>query len=269
MTDATVAVQEQGSRREPVVELRRIGKNFDRTRALSELSLGVAPGEVLGVVGDNGAGKSTLLRTIGGVYRPDEGELHIGGAEQHNLTPVIAQRLGVEIIHQNLGLIDTLNVVSNLFLNREIAHPSLVGRTIGWLDRGAMTKEAGEALGRFGLPESVLKRSARQLSGGQRQMVAVARAVHWNPKIVLMDEPTAALAVEQARRVLDLIRTLANSGIAILFVSHDIGHVLEVTDRVIVLRHGTKVADLKSDETSHAEIVMYMTGHALEPNSDR
>jgi simple sugar transport system ATP-binding protein len=254
------------SERMPVVELKGVGKTFDRTRALANLSLGVLQGEVVGVVGDNGAGKSTLLRTIGGVYRADEGELRVAGVPQPSMTPVVAQRLGIEIIHQNLGLIDNLTVTSNLFLNRELRSPSLIGRALGWLDRRAMATEAAEALARFGLPPSVVKRPTRQLSGGQRQMVAVARAVHWNPKIVLMDEPTAALAVGQARRVLDLIRSLASSGIAILFVSHDIGHVLEVTDRVIVLRHGTKVAELASDRTSHTEIVMYMTGHTLEPN---
>lgn len=264
----SAGARDLGVGHDAVIELRRVGKHFDGTRALGNLSLAVGPGEVVGVVGDNGAGKSTLLRTIGGVYRPDEGELWIDGAQQSGLTRVAAQRLGVEMIHQNLGLIDTMSVAANLFLNRERPYKSLLARGIGWLDRRGMATEAGEALARFGLPGSVVKRSARELSGGQRQMVAVARAVHWNPRIVLMDEPTAALAVEQARRVLDLVRTLASSGIAILFVSHDIGNVLEVTERVIVLRHGTKVADLPTTETSHAEIVMYMTGHEVHPTLD-
>jgi simple sugar transport system ATP-binding protein len=248
----------------PVVELRSLTKVFGGTKALTGFDLAVGRGEVVGIVGDNGAGKSTLLKTVAGVHRPDEGVLVVEGAEYGHLTPVLAQRLGIEIIHQNLGLIDTLDVASNLFLNREKVYGSIVGRALRWLDKPGMAREAGSALKQFGLPASVVRRPSRQLSGGQRQMVAVARAVHWQPRIIMMDEPTAALAVEQARRVLDLIRSLADAGIAILFVSHDIANVLEVTDRVVVLRHGRKVADLRTDETSHTEVVMYITGHAVE-----
>ena len=250
------------SDRAPVVELHKISKAFGATRALNEFDLAVHRGEVVGVVGDNGAGKSTLLKTVAGVHRPDSGELLIEGVEYDSLTPMGAQKLGIEIIHQNLGLIDTLDVAANLFINREKLRGSPVARFVRWLDKPGMARETAQALSRFELPASVVRRPARQLSGGQRQMVAVARAVHWNPRMIMMDEPTAALAVEQARRVLDLVRSLAASGIAVLFVSHDIANVLEVTERVVVLRHGRKVADVSTSDTSHTELVMYITGHA-------
>jgi ABC-type sugar transport system ATPase subunit len=247
-----------------VLELRGVRKAFGAVQALAGVDVALRPGEVLGLVGDNGAGKSTLIKTIGGIHRPDGGEIYVDGARQDALTPMLAQRLGIETIHQSLALVDTLDVAANIFINRERVRHDPLGRAFGWLDKRAMSRESAKALAAFGLPGTLTRRPVRQLSGGQRQLVAVARAVYWQPRIVMMDEPTAALAVQQAARVLALVRSLAESGIAVLFVSHDMGHVLQVTDRVVVLRHGAKVADVATAATSHQQLVMSITGHAAE-----
>ena len=249
---------------QPVLELHGINKAFGGISALQGVDLELHRGEVVGLVGDNGAGKSTLIKTIGGVYRPDEGEIVVDGSRSNHLTPALAQGHGIETIHQHLGLVDSLDVAANIFINRERTRSNWIARRAGWLDQRGMYAESAKALAAFGMPDSILRKPVRQLSGGQRQMVAIARALHWQPRIVMMDEPTAALAVEHAGRVLELIRSLAASGIAVLLVSHDMQHVLQVTHRVIVLRQGRRVADLATPETSHQEIVMYITGHTQQ-----
>jgi simple sugar transport system ATP-binding protein len=252
----------------PVLDLSQVSKVFGVVEALRKVDIRVSAGEVVGLVGDNGAGKSTLIKTIGGVHAPDGGEIRIDGVEYPNLTPRMAQRLGIETIHQNLALIDSLDVAANIFINRERVQRNPVGRALGWLDKRGMHRESSRALTAFQLPPSILHRPVRQLSGGQRQMIAIARALYWKPRLVMMDEPTAALSVAHAARVLELVRTLSSAGIGVLFVSHDMQHVLQVSDRIVVLRHGVKVADLATQATSHQEIVMYITGHqagALSP----
>lgn len=244
-----------------VLALRGLKKSFGGVGALHGVDLDVRAGEVVGLVGDNGAGKSTLIKTIGGVHIPDAGEMYVHGVRREHMTAVEAQRLGIETIHQSLGLVDTLDVAANIFMNRERVRRDPVGRAVGWLDKRGMYTESARALEAFGLPHSLLRRPVRTLSGGQRQMVAIARAVYWQPKLVMMDEPTAALAVVHAAKVLELIQSLAASNIAVILVSHDMGHVLQVTNRVVVLRQGSKVADIQTSETSHQEIVMYITGH--------
>jgi ABC-type sugar transport system ATPase subunit len=244
-----------------VLALRGVEKSFGGVHALRAIDLELRAGEVVGLVGDNGAGKSTLIKTIGGVHRPDAGEIYVEDEWRPHLTPMVAQRLGIETIHQNLALVDSLDVAANIFLNRERVRRDPVGRACRWLDKRAMYAESTKALSAFGLPTTLLRRPVRQLSGGQRQMVAIARAVYWQPRIVMMDEPTAALAVSHAARVLELVRSLAQAGIAIVFVSHDLQNVLQVTDRILVLRHGARVAELETPKTSHQEIVMYITGH--------
>jgi ABC-type sugar transport system ATPase subunit len=248
-----------------VLELRGIEKSFGGVQALRGVDLTLSRGEVVGLVGDNGAGKSTLIKSITGVHRIDRGEILGDGDQQKALTPGAAQRLGIETIHQNLALVNTLDVTANIFINRERVRGGRgVGR-IGWLHKRAMHAESARALEAFGLAGMSLSRPVANLSGGQRQIVAIARAVYWQPRIVMMDEPTAALSVGHARSVLDLVRSLAEQGIAVLFVSHDMQHVLEVTDRIVVLRHGAKVAELSTPRTSHQEIVMYITGHRDAP----
>jgi simple sugar transport system ATP-binding protein len=245
----------------PVLELRQVSKGFAAVEALRAVDITIHAGEVVGLVGDNGAGKSTLIKTIGGVHPPDGGEIRVDGVEHPNLNARTAQRLGIETIHQSLALIDSLDVTANIFINRERVQRNPVGRALGWLDKRGMHRESTKALTEFQLPPAILGRPVRQLSGGQRQMIAIARALYWRPRLVMMDEPTAALSVAHAAKVLELVRTLSDTGIAILFVSHDMQHVLQVTDRIVVLRHGVKVADLATRATSHQEIVMYITGH--------
>ena len=196
------------------------------------------------------------------MHRADSGTIAIGGVHHDHLTAEQAHELGLQTIHQDLGLVEELDVAANLFLNRELLHRAFPLRRLGFIDRRRMAADAARALQRFGLAAGIVRRPVHELSGGQRQMVAVARAVHWQPTVVMMDEPTAALAVIQADRVLALIRGLAADGIGVLLVSHDMTQVLEVTDRIVVLRHGATAADLVTSETSHQEIVMYMTGHA-------
>ncbi len=241
-----------------VLEARGIQMRYGAVEALAGVDLALRRGEVLGLVGDNGAGKSTLIKCIGGVETPTAGEIllegdarAIGGAED-------ARRLGIETVHQSLNLIDTMNVAQNFFLNRE--RTSRRGKLLGWIDRAAMHDETERSLRDFDVNIGHTRRSVAELSGGQRQMVAVVRAVHWKARVVMMDEPTAALGVQQSLRVLQLARQLAEAGISVLFVSHNMDHVMHVCDRMMVLRRGRKVAELRASETTINEIVGYITG---------
>jgi simple sugar transport system ATP-binding protein len=220
----------------------------------------VNPGEVLALVGDNGAGKSTFIKCATGIVQPDEGDIIVGDELHPFLTPARARAAGIEVVHQHLGLVDMLDIAENLFANREIVVRDPVRRRLGWLDWRRMYSEAAATLESFGLNLGALTRPVHELSGGQRQMLAIIRAVHWAPRVVMMDEPTAALGVEQSRRVLQLISALATRGIAILLVSHNMDHVFQVANRIAVLRHGRKVADLPRSELSIDDVVSHITG---------
>ena len=235
-----------------------ITMRYGAVEALADVDMQLRRGEVLGLVGDNGAGKSTLIKCIGGVQSPAEGEITLEGDSQAIGSPEDSRRLGIEIVHQSLNLIDAMNVAQNFFLNRE--KRSRRGRLFGWLDRAAMHDETQRSLQEFGVDIGHTRRSVAELSGGQRQMVAVVRAVHWKPRVVMMDEPTAALGVQQSLRVLQLVRQLADANIAVLFVSHNMDHVMQVCDRVMVLRRGRKVADIAVEDTTINEIVGFITG---------
>lgn len=253
----------QAPEREPVLSVRRMSKSFDAVRALKEVDLDLYAGEVLGLVGDNGAGKTTLVKCVAGTHRPDEGEIYVDGRLQQALTPDVARELGIETVHQNLSLVDTLDVVQNFFLNRELTARNPVGRLLRWLNRRRMYADTQAALDSLEVRVGRIEAPVRHLSGGQRQMVAVARAVNWGTHIVMMDEPAAALGVEQSLRVLEFVRRLAYSGIAVLFISHNMQHVLQATDRIVVLRHGEKVGDLRTKETTVQEVVTLITGAEL------
>jgi ABC-type sugar transport system ATPase subunit len=242
----------------PVLEARGIKMRYGAVEALAGVDMQLRRGEVLGLVGDNGAGKSTLIKCIGGVQSPTEGEILLDGDAHAVSGPEDARRLGIETVHQSLNLIDSMNVAQNFFLNRE--RRTRRGRLLGWLDRAAMHDETERALLEFGVDIGHTRRCVSELSGGQRQMVAVVRAVHWKARVVMMDEPTAALGVQQSLRVLQLARQLAEANIAVMFVSHNMDHVVQVCDRVMVLRRGRKVADVMTDSTSINEIVGYITG---------
>jgi ABC-type sugar transport system ATPase subunit len=246
----------------PVLEARNVSKSYGAVRALRDVSLALRAGEVLGLVGDNGAGKTTLVKCIAGTHRPDDGEILLDGEPQATLTPERARELGIETVHQNLSLVDTLDVMHNFFLNREIAGGGPVGRPIGWLNKRAMYRTTREKLESLGLRVDPHTPVAA-LSGGQRQMIAVARAITWGSHIVMMDEPAAALGVRQSMQVLSFIRMLSGRGIAVMFISHNMQHVLRVTDRIVVLRHGEKVGDLETRGTHAREIVTLITGSEL------
>jgi D-xylose transport system ATP-binding protein len=242
---------------QPVLELRGVSKAFGAVQALYEVDFHVAPGEVMALVGDNGAGKSTLIKCIAGIYPTDSGEVLFEGNPVHIHGPKDAARLGIEVVYQDLALCDNLDVVQNMYLGRELTN----GRR---LDETAMEAKAQETLRSLSV---TTLRSVRQtvagLSGGQRQSVAVAKAVMWNSRLVILDEPTAALGVAQTRQVLELVRRLGEQGLAVILVSHNLHDVFEVADTITVLRLGQNVAEFKRRETNQQEVVEAITAGQL------
>jgi len=239
-----------------LMQLTDIGKNFGAIEALRGVTLSLSPGEVLGLMGDNGAGKSTLVKIIAGNFPPSSGEMAINGEAQHFHRPVEARRKGVEIVYQDLALSDNLSAAANIFLGREAK------RRIGpfrILDHNAMNRRAAELFAEL-KSETRPRDIVRRMSGGQRQAVAIARTRLSEPKIVLMDEPTAAISVRQVAEVLDLIRTLRDSGIAIILISHRMPDIFEVCDRIAVLRRGALVAEKAVSDSSPEEVTGLITG---------
>jgi simple sugar transport system ATP-binding protein len=263
------ATEQSTDRMSQVLEVRDVSKSFGPVRALTDVTLALHAGEVLGLVGDNGAGKSTLVRCIGGIHRLDGGEIRIDGVAHEDLDPEVARELGIETVHQHLSLVERFDVAQNMFLNRELTRRGAAARRIGWLDKRAMYRETTEALAKLSIQIDAGARVAH-LSGGQRQIIAVARAVTWGSHIVMLDEPAAALGVRQSEMVLKLVRMLAARGVAVLFITHNMDHVLQVTDRVAVLRQGRKVADESTRDVSARELVGFITGgHVDQPPSRR
>jgi D-xylose transport system ATP-binding protein len=242
-----------------LLELRGVSKSFGAVQALYEVDLTVAPGEVMALVGDNGAGKSTLIKCIAGIHPFDAGEILFDGQLVHVHGPKEAATLGIEVVYQDLALADNLDVVQNMFLGRESVKGPLHG-----LNETEMEKRARETLSSLAVTTI---RSVRQtvagLSGGQRQSVAVAKAVMWNSKLVILDEPTAALGVAQTRQVLDLVRRLGEQGLGVLLISHNLHDVFEVADTITVLRLGQDVARFTTAETNQTEVVQAITAGAL------
>ena len=246
------------------LEVRSLSKSFGAVRAAREVSFVIRRGEVLGLLGDNGAGKTTVVNCVSGGLAPDSGDILINGSVVSIETPQAAHRLGVETVHQDLSLVDTLDVATNLFLNREHIFKWGVFGWLGWLDRRRMYAESREILERLSIDIPSVRQPVDKLSGGQRQAVAVGRAVAWGNHIVVLDEPTAALGVEQTRLVLDLIERLKMQGVAVLLVSHNMQDVVNVCDRVVVLRHGMKVGELSSMEgVTPRHLVDMITGVEL------
>jgi simple sugar transport system ATP-binding protein len=239
-----------------VLELRAVTKHFGATHALAGIDLTLQAGEVLGLMGDNGAGKSTLVKIIAGNFPPTSGDIFIDGESVHFRRPVEAREQGIEIVYQDLALCDNLTAAANVFLGRELVRGQW---PIRWLDHAAMTRRAGELFSEL-KSETRPRDLVRQMSGGQRQAVAIARTRLSNAKMVLMDEPTAAISVRQVAEVLDLIRRLRDSGMAIVLISHRMPDVFAVCDRVTVLRRGRKVADKSIRETSPEEVTGLITG---------
>lgn len=239
-----------------VLELRQISKNFGAIKALTNVNLSLEPGEVLGLMGDNGAGKSTIVKIIAGNFLPSSGDILVDGETVHFNKPVEARQKGIEVVYQDLALCNNLTAAANVFLGRELK------RRIGpfkVLDHAAMTKRAGELFVEL-KSETRPRDLVVQMSGGQRQAVAIARTRLTEPKVVLMDEPTAAISVRQVAEVLDLIRRLRDSGHAVVLISHRMPDVFSVCDRVAVMRRGTKVADKLIKNSSPEEVTGLITG---------
>ena len=244
---------------EPLLEARGIVKRFGTVEALRGADFAVMEGEVVALIGDNGAGKSTLVKTLSGIQPHDEGEIRFEGQAVSIASPVAARALGIETVYQDLALAPELDPAANLFLGREIVRGGPLG-FFGFLDKAAMRRKTNEAFDSLGVRIQDRDATVATLSGGQRQGVAVGRAVSWASKVVFMDEPTAALGVDQTRNVLDLIRRTRDQGISVVLISHNMPEVLEVSDRVEVLRLGERVAQFDTPQTSMEELVGAMTG---------
>jgi simple sugar transport system ATP-binding protein len=243
----------------PLLEARGILKSFGKVRALRGADFTVEQGEVVALVGDNGAGKSTMVKVLSGVEQPDGGEILFEGQAVTLGTPHEARDLGIETVYQDLALAAELDPASNLFLGRELKRGGVLGQ-LGFLDKRAMRREAGQTFGRLSVRIEDVTAPVATLSGGQRQGIAVSRAVRWASKVVFMDEPTAALGVVQTRHVLDLILRVRERGLAVVLISHNMPEVLEVADRIEVLRLGERVARFRRGEVSMEDIVGAMTG---------
>ncbi len=242
------------------LEVRGLCKSFRAVKALDNVNLALHYGRVTALLGDNGAGKSTLVKCISGVYSPDAGSVSVNGVEHAVSSPEAARALGIETVHQTLAVIDPLDVVENLFLNREHTRGWKVGAWLGLLNKKSMHNASTTILDRLDIRIPSLRRPLGSLSGGQRQAVAIGRAVAWGQQIVLLDEPAAALGVEQAARVLDLIRGLRDSGVAVLLITHNMDRVTAVCDQAVVLRQGRKAAEVTVTDVTKDDLVAYITG---------
>jgi len=244
----------------PVLAVDQLSKSYGAVRALREVSFQLAAGRVLGLIGDNGAGKTTLVKCISGVLAPDEGQILVDGQEIPHGDPEAARSAGIETVYQDLMLVPPLDVATNLFLGREVISKKPVLRSIGWLDKKPMYQEAGRILDRLKIHIPSITESVENLSGGQRQSIAVGRAAAWGRHIVLMDEPVAALGVQQSAVVLELVRTLASQGVAVVIISHNMQQVLDVCDEVLVMRHGENVGKFPIEGVEASYLVSLMTG---------
>jgi D-xylose transport system ATP-binding protein len=252
----------------PVLALKGVSKSFGPVQALSDVDFEVHNGEVVALVGDNGAGKSTLVKTIAGIHPADEGAILFEGREVEISGPTDAVALGIATVYQDLALCDNLDVVENLFLGREelTEGPARVTRQ---MDETAMEKRTGELLSRLAVTIVNVRSEVGTLSGGQRQQTAIARSLLGDPKVVLLDEPTAALGVRQTAQVLELIKRLREEGHGIVVISHNLADVFEVADRVFVLRLGRKAGVFARDEATQEEVVAAITGAEFGRNGDQ
>ncbi|NMC86800.1 MAG: sugar ABC transporter ATP-binding protein [Anaerolineaceae bacterium] len=235
-----------------------ISKRFGGLVAVNQVSLDIFPGEVVCIVGDNGAGKSTLVNMISGVYQPDSGKIFVSGKEVAFGSPKIARDMGIETIYQDLALATNLNAADNIFLGREPLRK--VMGVFDVLDRDLMRKESELVLNELDIVIPGLLRPIREFSGGQRQAVAISRSVYWKAKLLIMDEPTAALGVPEQRKVYDLVRKLRERNVPVIVISHNMRDVFSVADRIIVMLRGRKVADLRAHETDEDEVLSYIIG---------
>ncbi len=250
---------EATTRDHPLVAVSGLVKRFDHVEALRGANFTVWSHEIVGLIGDNGAGKSTLIKSLAGVLQPDGGEIQFDGQKVRITSPTYAQHLGIATVYQDLALAADLDPAGNVFLGRERVRSGLLGR-LGVLDKQAMRDRTRALFAELGIGIQNLEASVATLSGGQQQSVAVARSVAWPCRVVMLDEPTAALGVEQTRRVHELIRQVRDHGTSVVLISHNMPQVMEVTDRIEVLRLGRRVARFQTSEVTMADLVAAMTG---------
>jgi fructose transport system ATP-binding protein len=248
---------------EPIFQARGIVKRFGHVTALSGADFDLYAGEILAVIGDNGAGKSTLIKVLSGAYQPDEGEMLLDGEPVHFRSPLDARRAGIETVYQDLAVAPALDIASNLFLGRELRRRGPLGQLLRMLDKKAMRQEAGTALAELKVGVQSLRTAVENLSGGQRQGVAVARAAAWGKRVVIMDEPTAALGVKETAQVVDLIKRVRDRGLPVILISHDMPHVFELADRIHIMRLGKRAAVVTPQSHSMPEAVAIMTGATI------
>ena len=244
----------------PVLEARALVKRDGHVTALDGADFELRAAEILAVIGDNGAGKSTLVKALSGALQPDAGEIALDGQRVRFRSPLDARRAGIETLHQDLAVAPAMTVAENLFLGRELRRPGLAGSVLRMLDKGAMRRHAAQHLGELQIRVGSITQPVETLSGGQRQGVAVARAASWAQRVVIMDEPTAALGVKETRQVLDLIKRVRERGLPVILISHDMPHVFELADRIHIVRLGRRVAVVTPRTHTMPEAVAIMTG---------
>ena len=254
---------------QPILMGRNLVKRYGRVTALDHSEFDLYPGEVLAVIGDNGAGKSSLIKALTGAAPPDSGEIYLSGEKIDFKSPMEGRLAGIETVYQNLAVSPSLNIADNLFLGRELVKPGLLGKWFRMLDHKKMEQIARDKLSELGLLTiQTIHQPVETLSGGQRQAVAVARAAAFGSKVVIMDEPTAALGVKESRRVLELIKDVRNRGMPVVLISHNMPHVWEVADRIHVHRLGKRHAVIRPSTHTMSEGVAIMTG-AMDPNEHK
>jgi ABC-type sugar transport system ATPase subunit len=244
----------------PVLSVQGAHKRFGAVHALKGVTLDAWRGEVLALLGDNGAGKSTLVRCISGVHALDEGEIRLDGETAAIGTPSLARQAGIETVYQDLALFDNLTPSQNFYCGRELSWPSWLPRGLRFLSQRAMDREAASVIDRLKVRLPTFDAPVALMSGGQRQAIAVARATVFARKVVILDEPTAALGLRESRKVLDLVRQLRDEGNAVILITHNMEQVIELADRAVVLRQGRKVGELKPERSSRQELVSLIVG---------
>lgn len=253
---------------EPILKARGLSKRYGRVTALDNCDFDLMPGEILAVIGDNGAGKSSLIKALSGAITPDSGEIFLDGTKVSFNSPIAARNAGVETVYQTLAMSPALSIADNMFMGRELRKPGIMGSIFRQLDRAAMERIAREKLSDLGLMTiQNINQAVETLSGGQRQGVAVARAAAFGSKVIILDEPTAALGVKELRRVLELIQDVRARGIPIILISHNMPHVFEVAHRIHVHRLGRRLCLIDPKDYTMSDAVAFMTGAKPAPGS--
>jgi fructose transport system ATP-binding protein len=251
---------------EPILSARALNKRYGRVTALDNCDFDLMPGEILAVIGDNGAGKSSLIKALSGAIKPDSGDIFLDGQKVEFASPIDARLAGVETVYQTLAMSPALSIADNMFMGRELRKPGFMGKVMRQLDRPAMERIARQKLSDLGLMTiQNINQAVETLSGGQRQGVAVARAAAFGSKVIILDEPTAALGVKESRRVLELIQDVRARGIPIILISHNMPHVFEVADRIHVHRLGRRLCVIDPKDYTMSDAVAFMTGAKAAP----